>query len=302
VITSDDKWHSHVSAWFIDVVNNRIVVELADYSYENMAIFRDGVLDSPLVTFAPCIGRLYIEHVEGTVEYPVWPEETGFAPFSTLFPGSGIEFWRPAQPGISGGNLGSGSIGYLGNSQGRAGFVTAAHIGGRRSEGDGLRVGDWVLNRSTGNIIGTVRSLALHNLDAAFVELDNVNTVSRNLPSGGGQTATYAWIGVGAIVTSIGHVSGLRTGRVETTSTNVSITSQGERGSFTFQVTNAMRASNMNSARGDSGGIVYSAEGTWSQPRNPIVGIVVSGTSNITTISNALNINNMNSGLRVNLR
>lgn len=44
------------NGWYVDVKKNRVVVELVNYTPENIALFRNTVLDSPTLVFVACPG------------------------------------------------------------------------------------------------------------------------------------------------------------------------------------------------------------------------------------------------------
>ena len=45
------------SSWSLDVSGNRVIVELRNYSLDEIALFQSTILDSPAIIFEPCSGR-----------------------------------------------------------------------------------------------------------------------------------------------------------------------------------------------------------------------------------------------------
>ena len=140
----------NAQSWFLDVVNNRIVVQLADFSYEQVAYFRRTIMDlpfivfeeAPIITFEASPAHVY-DHFES---YHV--ESYDISPFAnrTINPGQLVL---------------DGSVGFRARTNGAwgaRGYVTAAHIA--------IDVGN-----SMGFQMGTVYRIQHNFIDAAFVAL-----------------------------------------------------------------------------------------------------------------------------------
>jgi len=166
----DRLYASNANSWFIDVVGNRIVVELIDFSPEAALNFRETVFDSPILDFEesrfPVFLPPYDNEMHGERDEQYSDNFVGIEPLNPLLtvrPGDSIQVFR-------GGNLvGSLSVGYLAYSGSRRGFVTAAHAGFNQF-GSGVRAGDTV--HFGGRQIGSIQNTGDHSLDivdATFV-------------------------------------------------------------------------------------------------------------------------------------
>jgi len=154
----------------------------------------------------------------------------------TIMPGDAIHIGGRRGPRCS--------VGFRATN-GRNGFVTAAHCGANNSR---------VYNAS-GQHVGTIRSRFLANIDAAFVEINSNVTVTSNVDQFQVLNATAATPAVGQLVSSRGTVTGLRSGRVEQINFNTDVN---ETNGNVFHVVNTTVV-NFRSAQGDSGGVAFSA-------------------------------------------
>ena len=253
----DNLAANNVCGVSLSVVSNRIIVHLTEYTQEQIALFRDLVLDSPIIDFAQSEGRLVsYEPFDMQISELYGANGNTMNPLFTITvnPGDGIFVRSPA--GVL---RRTGSVGYrarVHTPRGwEYGFVTAGHIGFSGPLYSGQR-----LYNSIGQNIGRVVFVGLQNADAAFVAtahnvvVNNVANLSANV-----MNPTF-----GSVVISIGAASGRRTGLVRDPWSG--LIGSGE-GVHVF----AVRAT-FTAALNDSGGIVHQ----WvTATNNGVVGIVV---------------------------
>jgi len=205
----------NASRWSLDVVGNRILVNLLEFSSESIALFEANVFSSPAIVFQPCDGRV-IDIWDAILELnytspPYAPPPALTRSVVSVRPGDHIYVWRP--------NLmtnprtytfvGSGSVGYLATNDafGR-GFVTAAHLSTALS-GVHLRYGDLV-GTSTDRL-GRARLVWDQTVDAAFVQLYS-NVVWNGTTPNGEVSQVIAPPVVGSRVQFVGSGPGHRRG------------------------------------------------------------------------------------------
>ena len=170
----------NASGWHLDLPGNRVVINLIDLSEEEIALFRNEVIDSPALVFQQSLGR-----------YSQWYEPYLCSEERTLF-----EYESIAPLSISL-NIGqqiqtlstiAASIGYRARSNitGMPGFVTAAHAGDPHPM-PGLPLTPYhrfnVMDER-GRLIGRMthnRYFSLNVVDAMFVELAGA-TLSDQIP------------------------------------------------------------------------------------------------------------------------
>lgn len=163
---------SNVDGISLDVVNNEILVSLAVYTEEKIALFVDMILDAPFVSFhqSPGLPEFnfdfepdYFSEILYSIDEQIIPTIT-----HTVRPGDALRVRN-----ASGILVNSGSVGYIARMdwqwQNRLGFVTAAHLS---VQGRLIRAGDRFYN-SSGTEIGIVREAQRHTADVAFVEITN---------------------------------------------------------------------------------------------------------------------------------
>jgi len=170
----------NASAWYLDVINNRVVVELINYGSAEIAAFQDTVLDSPMIAFeqgeeTALVSGQFAEGQSQGIQSLICRNVPQPRPPAVNLPtipntrvnirtGDRIWVFRNGLGWIDGGFL---SIGYRAQAaNGEIGFVTAAHVDMPR----GMQVGDIIANNS-GVRIGEVRQARLHGIDAAFVAI-----------------------------------------------------------------------------------------------------------------------------------
>lgn len=281
-------------SWFIDVINNRIVVELEDFNQHAVEQFRETVFDAPILDFAEFtseftfsleqLQELPFEHEYLNHDYHHQYDIEALNQFiAVVMPGDPIDIIR------NGSRIAGGSVGYFANQWGRRGFVTAAHIG------FGLRAGDNIFHLRSGRIIGSITShsdVIGNPIDAAFVTLQP-DVFFENITPSTGVQSTFVGIGVGFELSSISRSSGYRSGRVTSISQTLTFWTRNEFGNIVWHtVQNGMNV-NMMTQGGDSGGLVHrNVVDEWGWLRAHVVGIVVAGTYNTTFLSSGFFINN----------
>jgi hypothetical protein len=265
----DNPAAANALGWRLDVIGNQIVVELEEYTEEQIALFRRMVLDSPLLVFEQSQGMPMHSPQEcccdffpsAAMTYPRLGGATDFDPHSlpiTVRFGDRIYFYRATWP-VASARIGWGSVGFRAyrplptpwSQPNHRGFVTVAHV---TYEGAALyrfiRTGDIITNAS-GQILGTVARIQFHHLDSIFVAVNSNVTVS-NMSAMGPVHPWSHYNLVGSAVFSEGARSGWRQGTITSFWSGHLTAPNGYR----FPITNAVRA-NYRSDRGDSGGIVY---------------------------------------------
>jgi len=136
------------SGWRIDVVGNRVVVQLTDFTDCAVVAFSETVFYSPVVVFEQAWGLMIADAPTEDIE----DNYHSTAPRSIMVdPGDSFLF---------------GSVGYRATWNGRPGFVTAAHV---------------VSFEGQFTVHGNVRVRSLPGLDAAFVELHASHSMSNRL-------------------------------------------------------------------------------------------------------------------------
>ena len=233
----------NIASFWTDVVNNRIVVYLHNYSAEKTDALINDTINSPLIEFYQHVPSdeqplpLAVaedDEPDFTAEPPV-SFFGGISPFNTITirPGDGIRVGSPT--------AGRCSVGFRATSGNRQGFVTAAHCG----DANNVRV-----YTASGVHIGTFRNRTLTPIDAAFVEINANVTVTNQISNQINLVATAATPVVGQLISSIGVVSGLRSGLIERINVTEDVAGIG-------RLVNTTIAS-MPSIHGDSGGVAFS--------------------------------------------
>lgn len=242
---------ANARSWFIDVIGNRVVVELADYTLENIRGFKSYFINESAIVFAEFSGEMNLNFDV----YTFHSYETKNA-FEAIFEPLNI-IWVRAGEQIVLSNGSSGSVGYSATRLGGRGFVTAGHLGpGTTSLTDGV-----VVRNAFGQRIGVVRGVHLSLVDAAFVLFDaNVRFAGHchitQMPFAPGNQHQPHLTFPGIFVASIGFVTHHRTGVILQSATSINLPTAG----FLPNVVRASYVSN----NGDSGGIVYAFDGNQS--------------------------------------
>ncbi|MCL1991071.1 MAG: S1 family peptidase [Defluviitaleaceae bacterium] len=257
--TITDPVMSNTSAWSLDVIGNQVVVALIDYNPDAIDLFRNTILDSPIITFE----QGDIITMDGVFHEEQRQEMAAFSVplFGTTRPSATQPMIQNPRPQIRTGDqiwfyrAGRGwidhlSVGYrASNLWGEPGFVSAAHrdvpflplplFGG------GLQVGDIVTNHF-GARIGVVHQARLQGIDAIFVATDPGVVVHSHGP------LTYDGIVVGQLVLSRGAQSGYQFATILNANTSASV------GTLLnpIRIDQGIRA-DINLIDGDSGGVVY---------------------------------------------
>jgi len=264
------KWDSATSAlnvqrWYIDVIRNRVVIELIEFNDEAVEMFRREVIDLPIVIFEESLGRIELfdegflqemyaaQNLENDVVYYNTSHydyaAMGFEPANSVV----VRLGDPIYVNNNGVFHYVGSVGYQAWRGSSRGFVTTAHSGfGLRAQG--FIAGDRVY-ASGGRHIGVVEFAQLQGHDTAFVRLNGTvqfnNTAS--IPVGR-STVNVSGMTGRAIRARGATTPGVRTGQILA----IGLTDVFELffGGPRFTVVNLVQSS-MWSQRGDSGGIVY---------------------------------------------
>ena len=243
--------------WYVDVINNRVVVELIDLSPEMIDLFKSTVLDSPCIYFAQSPGITVLNYsTSAIIEFPY--ELCNYSYTSVDVDSQSMLFVWPGDEILlrrNGLTVARSSAGYRATSHiWGEGFVVAAHSG-ITFGGGSLRPGDRIYieyRNFDWRHIGTVRAESLQSIDAAFVELEpNVIFMCRIqwevLASWNFTTPV-----VGNRAYSMGARSGQRGGRINSLNNTATAIMHGVH----IVVHNAVSAS-IPSIGGDSGGIVF---------------------------------------------
>ena len=124
------------NTWYIDEINNQVMVWLLDYSEITIQEFLDGVLNSPMLTFMQCpYVDYWEEYFESFRSYFLYPsigdvnggegdEKEDVAPLNTISINLGADV-RPSNYPINQ----YSTVGYRTFRNGKQGFVTASHTG-----------------------------------------------------------------------------------------------------------------------------------------------------------------------------
>lgn len=197
---------------------NRVFVELKNCSDNNISLFKNRVLNSPMLKFTPSKGDVVAEE--------------------TIAPGSGLKATS------------TGSFGYRARLNGQTGLVTAGHVA--RSVGVNVYKDFDVPYPS--ELIGTCAATQIGgSVDAAFIRLTGSYTAGNYTAWGTTISSVVEPAYQGATVYKEGK-NGFSTGSI--TATNVSKTINfPSGGSATLW---GLIEASYSSAGGDSGGIIYS--------------------------------------------
>ena len=264
--------------WYLDVIGNRVVVELYDFTDETIDHFRSSVFDAPLLAFAQSDGPIIVDcnmteinHLQETIE-PLNSLET-IEPLNSLVAGVGERIYirRGGTAPVR-----SASIGYRATLGGARGFITAAHL---RS---GLQNGDTIYSQN-GQRLGRIASanhIRLQGVDAAFITLDS-NPEIRNTTAGVAISShIISHFFVGQELAGTGAELGSRFGQVTSPSGGLTIPV----GGVNVAINNTV-VTNLAGTGGDSGGIVFCPFS------GGVVGIIVGGHTSATHVSRATEIN-----------
>ena len=264
----------------IDAMANRVVVGLSDYSERLISLFKEIIVDSPMVTFEEAIrfeagmsrtndyrtSDDLIEDYLSNVD-PFWIP----GPNSILHPGQRIH--SPFD---------FGTLGFRASCRqtGARGYITAAHV-----------TGPWTGTTVHGNLphpiwtpfSGTVNRALLNGIDAAFVSGNNLNISNRVNDVIEVNTFVPRPIQFNFVQSFGATTKQFVLGRIERANVVEFMSSQWG----ILRIDEATIAS-FSSALGDSGAPVFTASTMFPQPiqpRNPL-GIVVAGGFNVSLISN----------------
>jgi hypothetical protein len=248
-------------------------VGLTSLTDENVALFKETVLDSHMITFKECLGGFELpampelDYVSQNVYGVNFQELDSIMPLSRIAgtPGDRVIVRR------NGVHIGTGSIGYRASIGGVRGFVTTAHLG-LAATGLPLRPGDEFFVSGLANRIGYIRSanhVMLHNVDAAFVTLCPFFEFEINDTVAGRRISAnrIPHIFRGQRLYAVGATSGFRIGEV----LNIGLTfgfGVHDPHAHAYFVLNTILSAHIG-AGGDSGGIVFAPE----NGNNFVVGI-----------------------------
>ncbi|MCL2400456.1 MAG: S1 family peptidase [Defluviitaleaceae bacterium] len=294
IISRGDMIFYNTGGQFLDVSGNRIVVELIDYSENGIELFRELMIDSPVIQFIEFIETdwtygLGINFDTENIEYESSEEHINNAVIGsetidilpanniTVTPGDPIRVYRNGQW------VGTGSIGYraIATFDSRRGFVTAAHIAN-----GGLQRGDIV--HAQGRRIGILAGnddARLSGVDAAGIQIDSNVSVAGQF-SNISLTPTVIQPIQGGMVSSRGTPGGtsnpiIRSGTITNTSRNVTVNG--------VSLTRVVET-NFSTLGGESGGIIISPIPGAAATLRGVQGIIVAGSANTTLFSHANNI------------
>jgi len=242
---------SNASTWYLDVINNRVVVQLTNYGADEIAIFQDMILDSPIIVFEQGeksilannqLDERQSQNIQSRLFGTPSPRPPALAsPIIQnvrldIRTGDRIWVFRNGVGWIDGAYL---SIGYRVQAfNGEIGFVTAAHIP------TDMQIGDIISNNS-GVRIGVVRQAQLPGIDAAFVATgaNVVMSSHTNLAAAGNYNGTF----VGQRVVFHGATTGTQVGSILIPRISV-------------LGLNAGMHTTLNFRGGDSGGVIYTID------------------------------------------
>ena len=208
----------NVHGWMLDVVENRIFVDVDEYSAQHVNDFWNYISSSAAIEFRETPRRTGNYEARGGLgdqassylpSPPLHPPQQ--APLHarvriTVNAGDLIWVWRPSV----GGWISAGSAGYGVVVWGSRGFTTAEHLSINSGHG-GLRNNDIIADRN-GAYLGTVRIVELRRDDSAFVEMGwNIDFVHpHGVPRRLGHNTARTPVRVRAQSTSRngGHVNG----------------------------------------------------------------------------------------------
>ena len=209
----------NVVSYYIDTINNIIVVELENYNEQEIEKFKK-VVDSKLITFKEGIRSIYTGSMNAGSPIDI--------------EGNGCSMGYRARVGSSG-----------------TGFVTAGHCTRNNSTGKlytNITYGE-VKNRQ----IGGNMDAAYIKTNSSYTPTNNwYAKPPYTVPSGTLSTAVKTSFTVGEKVGRIGTTSGTQTGTITNINKSVNINFNGTSEKYTKLV-----ATNVRQLPGDSGGIVY---------------------------------------------
>jgi len=250
------EWNNFGSM-YVDTINNRVVVGLEVFNEEMVNLFRETVIDSPVLIFAECtIGILTFPLPSIEIEIDLIKDD--LINYEDILFDYGIEVSPLAsamRPGAILLGLNSSSVGFAASCRftGQSGFVTTGHHG-------------FLLSSNT-NYGRVARRQVTGNVDASFIlrTATSQPIVVNEIPAFHTRLGEVVVPRVGDRATKIGWRTGMTSGTVDHISLNVRTPD----GSLTVA-----RVPGMSSGRGDSGGIVF-----LNESRAPFgnAGIVVGG-------------------------
>ena len=267
--------------WHLDVIGNRVVVELYNFTEETIDIFRSTVFDAPLLAFVQSDGpivldcdMLYADALQGFYHLSV--EEMSIAPFNTIMGGVGEQIVVRR----NGEFLRSASIGYRASLGGATGFIVSAHLSSGLRNGDQIYfvIGNRIIDRL--GRVASANHVRLQGVDAAFITLDSGVDIRNTTAGVAISSHIISHIFVGQEIAATGATLGSSFGQVTSPTGAVS----GTVGGVNVTVNNTI-VSNLARAGGDSGGIVFCIF------TGGVFGIHVGGTTAIAHTSRATEIN-----------
>ena len=259
----------NMTSWGPDVMRNRVTVDILEYNEEQISLFRELIIDSPMVEFNQSSGMAvpteYIPTTEVEYEQNIEPTYAPIMPFNIAL--------NPGQRITRANGIGGRSIGYRATRNGVNGFVTASHT-------DTGHISIVERFYSAGRHIGTTVTRSSGSTDAAFVSLQAGTTVSNRIGSSEAHGRTIFRPVAGAWVARIGSTSGINGGQ---------ITHAGRTGIVNGSPVWVAEASFI-SREGDSGGIVF-RENFSNVSSHEVAGITVAAYGNSTFFTHAEMIN-----------
>lgn len=214
----DEDKNNNISGLYIDVISNRVIVELNNYTEKEIENFKDEVIDSPVVSFK---------------------NTAGFKTISTVNPGAG--FTSSTYQGCS--------YGYRARTaSGQEGVVTAAHCFKDKTNGSITLVGSVKNWKCAGTMdaafVQNTKGATLTNNFARNYPLGNIANLSTNVVS-----SFYS----GQKIAKLGVKTGFTLGSVNAPSYSGSVSVNSL--NMTVNFTDLVYADIL-SQEGDSGGIV----------------------------------------------
>lgn len=288
-ITTNEIMRRNITMLAIDVEQNKVAVCMKDTLCLQSRLLESLINDNSILTY------IKSEDADSTV---INDESTmrSYNTSDTLFYGGRIAagyMWGKIEN--------AGSIGYRAiDRNGNKGFVTAAHV---VLDSAGMLLPKIYDARSSVQAIGTCYNYAYHsqNMDAAFVECYDDITLTNYIPAfttSPGDTLSTDLIRpvTGMYLNMIGHVSGIRTGKVIYPRSILLPHNTTDENSGQIVLRDVIIA-DFYGTKGDSGGLVFGED---ANMKYCAAGIYIGrGTLNGKTVSTSVIANNANASLGV---
>ncbi|MCL1989221.1 MAG: S1 family peptidase [Firmicutes bacterium] len=256
---------SIANVFSLDIIQNRVVIYLHEYTPEQIELFRSTVLDSPTLHFVE--STFTVEPIPDFIpeDFIFYDEEDyELIPQESEFYNEDENIISPLNVQLNSGNSistssGTRSLGFRARRGSVNGFVTAAHSGGSFFTSN-TRV---YAGNTTTQLVGLIQSATdiSHIRDAAFVTLSGAS-VTNWLPSGSLGTFVATPV-VGNAVVSLSR-SGINVGRINSLGSNINI--------HGVTILAVPVTFSRTVQQGDSGGLVYTES---AGSTHPVSGMIV---------------------------